>query len=168
MLDATLPSVGDIEALKPRTSMSDSSSFIRSLLVLVTNSIRSMRSLQEAIKRYQTSDATSPKTLRRLLDVIEDTEDTLKALKQLIYDDTVHSALHDDISMVALLRSPVERCCKICSQFEEAIAELGRASEIGSIDRTKMEFMRADINQFMYTVAGYKATISVGLGVLTM
>jgi hypothetical protein len=41
-------------------------------------------------------------------------------------------------------------------------------SKTGFRDWTKMEFMRGDINEFIGTVGGYKSTISVGLGIVTM
>ena len=48
------------------------------------------------------------------------------------------------------------------------MGQFSSKSKTGFVDWTKMEFMKGDVNQFMDTVAGYKATISVGLGVLTM
>merc|ERR1712000_66421 len=95
----------------------------------------------------------------RLLDEIGDAENILFALKQL---------LQADISMAALLRRPIERCSEVCGEFEKAMEQFSKKSKTGFLDWTKMEFMRGDINQFMDTVAGYKATISVGLGLLTM
>ncbi|KAG7137729.1 hypothetical protein HYQ46_008460 [Verticillium longisporum] len=41
-------------------------------------------------------------------------------------------------------------------------------SNIGFRDWTKMEFMKGDINEFMDTLSGYKSTISVGPGTLTL
>ena len=41
-------------------------------------------------------------------------------------------------------------------------------SKTSLLDWAKLEFMRGDINEFIDTIAGYKATISVGLGVVTM
>ena len=41
-------------------------------------------------------------------------------------------------------------------------------SQTGVRDWAKLEFMRGDINEFIDTVAGYKSTISVGLGTITL
>lgn len=35
-------------------------------------------------------------------------------------------------------------------------------------DWAKLEFMRGDINEFIDTVSGYKSTIAVGLGIITL
>lgn len=51
---------------------------------------------------------------------------------------------------------------------ESAMGRFSGKSKSSFTDWARMEFMRGDINQFMDTLAGYKATISVGLGVLTM
>lgn len=146
------------------SKMADPLSVIASLLAVATAGVQSTRSLKEAAKRYKTRDAT----LRRLLDEIEDTENILGALEQLLGAATSEPALATDASMAKLLRGPIARCSQVCSEFEEAMAQFSRKSKTGFTDWAKMEFMRGDVNQFIETVAGYKATISVGLGVLTM
>ena len=35
-------------------------------------------------------------------------------------------------------------------------------------DWAKLEFMRGDINEFIDTISGYKSTIAVGLGIITL
>lgn len=139
-------------------------SVLASLLAVATTGIQSTRSLKAAAKRYKTRDAT----LLRLLDEVGDVENILRALEQLLKTSTPHPATNTDNSMVVLLRGPIKRCSKICSEFEGAMEQFSKKSKTDFVDWTKMEFMRGDINQFMDTVAGYKATISVGLGVLTM
>lgn len=144
--------------------MADPLSVLASLLAVATTGIQSTRSLKAAAKRYKTRDAT----LLRLLDEVGDVENILRALEQLLKTSTPHPATNTDNSMVVLLRGPIKRCSKICSEFEGAMEQFSKKSKTDFVDWTKMEFMRGDINQFMDTVAGYKATISVGLGVLTM
>ena len=144
--------------------MADPLSVIASLLAVATAGVQSTRALKEAAQRYKTRDSI----LRRLLDEIGDAENILFALKQLLQADTLQPAVEADISMAALLRRPIERCSEVCGEFEKAMEQFSKKSKTGFLDWTKMEFMRGDINQFMDTVAGYKATISVGLGLLTM
>lgn len=144
--------------------MADPLSVVASLLAVAAAGVQSTRSLKATAKRYKTRDAT----LRRLLDEVGDAENILCALEQLLKASTSHPAIDADNSMAVLLRGPIERCSKVCSEFEGAMGQFSRKSKTGFVDWTKMEFMRGDVNQFMDTVAGYKATISVGLGVLTM
>jgi len=144
--------------------MADPLCVIASLLAVATAGVQSTRALKEAAQRYKTRDSI----LRRLLDEIGDAENILFALKQLLQADTLQPAVEADISMAALLRRPIERCSEVCGEFEKAMEQFSKKSKTGFLDWTKMEFMRGDINQFMDTVAGYKATISVGLGLLTM
>lgn len=144
--------------------MADPLSVIASLLAVATAGVQSTRSLKDAVKRYKTRDAT----LQRLLSELEDAENILKSLEQLLEAATSQPALANDASMAELLSGPITRCSRVCSEFEEAMARFSRKSKTDIIDWAKMEFMRGDFNQFLDTVAGYKATISVGLGVLTM
>lgn len=144
--------------------MADPLSVIASLLAVATAGVQSTRSLKEAVKRYKTRDAI----LRRLLDEVADAENILSALEQLLQAATSQPALDANMSMAALLRGPIERCSEMCSDFETAMGRFSEKSKMGFLDWTKMEFMRGDIHQFMDNVARYKATISVGLGVLTM
>jgi hypothetical protein len=41
-------------------------------------------------------------------------------------------------------------------------------SKTGIRDWAKLEFMRGDINEFIDTISGYKSTIAVGLGIVTL
>jgi hypothetical protein len=144
--------------------MADPLSVVASLLAVATAGVQSTQSLKAAVRRYRIRDVT----LRRLLDEIGDAENILCTLKELLEAGTSQPMTDADNSMAALLRGPIERCSKVCRGFEEAMEQFSRKSKTSFIDWTKMEFMRGDINQFMDTVTGYKATISVGLGVLTM
>ena len=140
--------------------MADPLSIIASLLAVATAGVQSTRSLKETVKRYQTRDVT----LRKLLDELGDAENILNALSQLLQAGVPEA----DMSMAALLHGPTDRCSKMCHDFEEAMKKFSNKAKTNIVDWTKMEFMRGDINQFMANVASYKATISVGLGVLTM
>ncbi|EER40864.1 conserved hypothetical protein [Histoplasma capsulatum H143] len=72
------------------------------------------------------------------------------------------------MSILALLQGPIDRCSQVCREFEQSMKIFSGKSKTGFRDWTKMEFMRGDINEFIDTIAGYKSTISVGLGTITM
>lgn len=137
---------------------------IASVLALTTAGLQSARSLKSAASRYSTRDTT----LRRLQSELGNAEEILIALEGLLQTIASRPALDSDLSMAALLSGPIEQCSKICCDFEKVMAQFSSKSKTNFVDWTKMEFMRGDINQFMDSVARYKATISVGLGVLTM
>ncbi|KAH6959757.1 hypothetical protein BKA56DRAFT_637581 [Ilyonectria sp. MPI-CAGE-AT-0026] len=135
--------------------MADPLSITASVLAVVTAAIQSTRSLAEAVDRFKGRD----KTLGRLQHELEDLGSVLNTLRDLIDLET---------SVMTLLEGPVTRCSQLCSDFENSMKEFGGKSKVGFRDWTKMEFMRGNINDFMDTLAGYKATISVGLGTITM
>ena len=144
--------------------MADPLSIIGSLLAIATAGVQSTRSLKGAVERDKTRDST----LRRLLDEAGDAERVLTALRDLLAASTAQPPLDVDTSIAALLREPIERCSEVCQKFEIAMGQFSTKSNTSFLDWAKMEFMRGDINQFLDTLAGHKATISVGLGVLTM
>ncbi|PGG96336.1 hypothetical protein GX51_07866 [Blastomyces parvus] len=72
------------------------------------------------------------------------------------------------MSILALLQGPIGRCSQVCREFEQSMKIFSGKSKMGFRDWTKMEFMKGDINEFIDTIAGYKSTISVGLGTITM
>ncbi|KAH6973961.1 hypothetical protein EDB80DRAFT_513192, partial [Ilyonectria destructans] len=113
------------------------------------------RSLKDAVNRFKDRD----KTFTRLQHELEDLANILNALKE---------AIDNGVSMMALLQGPVSRCNQVCCEFENTMREFSGKSSLGFRDWTKMEFMRGNVNDFMDILAGYKATISVGLGTITM
>ncbi|KAH8645909.1 hypothetical protein BGZ61DRAFT_542669 [Ilyonectria robusta] len=120
----------------------------------VTAAIQATKLLKNTVTRFKDRD----KTLARLQDVVEDLSNILDVLRG-----TVDSGVS-----TALLEGPVSRCNQVCRDFATAMQAFGGKSKMGFRDWTKMEFMKGDINEFMDTLAGYKATISVGLGTITM
>lgn len=70
--------------------------------------------------------------------------------------------------MLVLLLAPVDRCSQLCREFEDCIREYSRKSKPGLRDWTKLELKRGDVNEFMDTLAGYKSTIAIGLGIIIM
>ncbi|PNP75823.1 hypothetical protein FNYG_10901 [Fusarium nygamai] len=124
-------------------------------LAIVPLAVQSIKSLKDTVIRYKGRD----KTLARLHHVLEDLDNILEVLER-----TVDS----EASTRALLEGPVSRCNILCRDFETAMQAFGGKSRMGFRDWAKMEFMAGDINEFMDRLAGYKATISVGLGIIVM
>ncbi|KAM5363807.1 hypothetical protein ACJZ2D_011841 [Fusarium nematophilum] len=124
-------------------------------IAIATAAIQSTRSLKDTITRFKERD----KTLARLQHELEDLSNILNVLK---------GAFGSGVSTMAHIEGPVSRCNQICREFDTAMQAFSRKSKIGIRDWTKMEFMKGDINEFMDTLAGYKATISVSLGTITM
>jgi hypothetical protein len=69
---------------------------------------------------------------------------------------------------MGFLYGPVYRCSQVCRQFEQLMKVFSGKSKTDFRDWTETEFMRGDINGFIGTIGGYKSTISVGLGTVTM
>jgi hypothetical protein len=150
----TLPK--DIAAISQRTSkMADPLSITASALAVITAAVQSAKSLYETVQRYKSRN----KTLGRLQDELEDLANILNSLTQVT---------NAEASMLTLLKGPIERCSQVCHEFEQSMKVFSGKSKTGFRDWTKMEFMRGDINEFIDTIAGYKSTISVGLGTITM
>ena len=130
-------------------------SITASLLAVTTAAVQSTKSLYETVKRFKDRD----KTLRRLQDELRDLTNILDSLAQVT---------NAEQSMLTLLQGPIERCSQVCSEFEQSMEVFRGKSKTGFRDWTKMEFMRGDMNEFIDTIAGYKSTISIGLGTITM
>ncbi|KAJ6155604.1 hypothetical protein N7470_006170 [Penicillium chermesinum] len=135
--------------------MADPLSITASLLAVITAAVQSTKALRETIIRFKGRD----KTLARLQYELYDLITILDSLKQVI---------GTEAEMLALLKGPIERCAQVCHDFEKCIQAFGSKSKTTIKDWTKMEFMRGDINEFIDTISGYKSTISVGLGTLTI
>jgi hypothetical protein len=135
--------------------MADPLSITASLLAVITAAVQSTKALRETIIRFKDRD----KTLSRLQNELQDLVIILDSLQQVI---------GTEASMLALLQGPIERCTQVCREFEQSMETFDRKSKTGFRDWTKMEFMRGDINEFIDTISGYKSTISVGLGTVTM
>ncbi|KAF5235105.1 hypothetical protein FANTH_11826 [Fusarium anthophilum] len=124
-------------------------------LAIVPLAVQSIKSLKDTVTRYKGRD----KTLARLHHVLEDLDNILEVLER---------AVNSEASTRALLEGPVSRCNILCRDFETAMQAFGGTSRMGFRDWARMEFMTGDINEFMDRLEGYKATISVGLGIIIM
>ncbi|KAJ5153765.1 uncharacterized protein N7500_009204 [Penicillium coprophilum] len=135
--------------------MADPLSISVSLLAVITAAVQSTKALRETIIRFKDRD----KTLARLQNELCDLITILDSLEQVI---------GTEAQMLALLKGPIERCAQVCRDFEKSMQAFGSKSKTNFKDWTKMEFMRGDIHEFIDTISGYKSTISVGLGTLTI
>lgn len=135
--------------------MADPLSVTASIVALVTAAIQSTKSLNAAVKRYMERD----KTLRRLQSELDDLTKVLEAL---------NAVCNLESSIMSLLEGPVSRCSQLCRDFEATMSTFSGKSRAGFRDWAKMEFMRGDIHEFIDALGGYKSTISVGLGTITM
>ncbi|RYP42956.1 hypothetical protein DL768_010164 [Monosporascus sp. mg162] len=135
--------------------MADPLSVTASLIAVATAAIQSANALKETVKRYRERD----KTLQRLQEYLEDLIRTLKALEDIPALET---------SMLSLLQGPVSRCAQICHEFESSMKCFHSESKAGFRDWMKLEFMKGNINDFMDALAGYKSTIAIALGIITI
>jgi len=135
--------------------MTDPLSVAASLVAVITVALKSIKLLHGTVSRFKGRD----KTLGRLQNELEDIMTVLDSLEQVI---------QTEASMAELLQGPINRCSKICQEFRQSMESFSNKSKAGFRDWTKLEFMKGDINEFIDTLSGYKATISVGLGTITM
>lgn len=146
---------GIIEISQRTSKMADPFSITASVLTVITTAVQSTKSLHETVKRFKDRN----KTLRRLQDELDGLVNILDSLTQVT---------NAEVSMLELLQGPIDRCSQVCREFEQSMKVFSEKSKTGFRDWTKMEFMRGDINEFIDTIAGYKSTISVGVGTITM
>jgi hypothetical protein len=72
-------------------------------------------------------------------------------------------------SLWLLLQGPIDRCKEICPDFEEAMNSFCKSkTKVGLRDWAKMEFRKGTIMEFIDRIAGYKSTITVGLGIINL
>ncbi|KAL2814485.1 hypothetical protein BJX63DRAFT_392471 [Aspergillus granulosus] len=135
--------------------MADPVSIAASVLAIITATIQSTNALHETVKRYRERN----RTLGKLQDELED---LLKILASL------QNAVEADAQVLELLEGPVQRCGRLCREFEDSMKVFSGNSKPGFRDWARMEFMKGNINDFIETIATYKSTISVGLGTITM
>lgn len=130
-------------------------SITASLLAVTTAAVQSTKSLYETVKSIEGGN----KSLCRLQDELRDLINILDSLAQ------VTNAEH---LMLTLLQGPIERCSQVCREFEQSMEVFRGKTKTGFRDWTKIEFMKGDINEFIDTIAGYKSTISISLGTITL
>ena len=135
--------------------MTDPLSVTASVLAVITAAVQSTQSLYKTVQRFKDRN----KTLQRLEEELGDLIKILNSLAQVISDET---------SVLEILERPIGRCSEVCHEFKQSMDVFGGKSKTGIRDWTKMEFMRGNVNDFIDTIAGYKSTISVGLGTITM
>lgn len=139
----------------PTVQMADPLSITASVVAVITTAIQSTQSLYETVKRFKDRD----RTLRRLQNELEDLTGILGSLSE---------ATSAETSMFELLERPIVRCSELCGEFERSLEDFIKKSKTGIRNWRMMEFMGGGINEFIDVVAGYKSTISIGLGTLTL
>ncbi|KAF4786012.1 hypothetical protein HER10_EVM0012538 [Colletotrichum scovillei] len=155
-MSATRPAQADtVLGWQRFPSMADPLSITTSVLALLTTAAQSVKLLVETVSRYKGRD----RTLSRLQ---AELEDFLRIL------DALHKVVETESAMMVLLKDPIRRCSQLCNDFEKALRVFSGKSKVGFRDWAKMEFMRGDINDFLDALSGYKETISIGLGTITM
>jgi hypothetical protein len=135
--------------------MADPLSITVSILAITIAAVQSVKSLNDTISRYKGRD----RTLQRLQNELQDVLGILDSLKE---------AILAEASVSALLKGPVGRCSEVCQEFKQSMLSFSAKSKTGFRDWAKLEFMRGDINEFIDTISGYKSTIAVGLGIITL
>lgn len=135
--------------------MADPLSVTASVLAVVTAAVVSIRSLCDTVKGFQNRN----NTLKRLQHTLQDL---------VVILDSLTTVISTDVSVVALLQGPIDRCQELCTDFEQSMKRFHGKSKAGLLDWTKLEFMRGDINDFIDTIEGYKSTITVGIGTVTL
>lgn len=121
----------------------------------ITSGLHVVKKLYVTVERYRNRD----RTLKQLQNVLQDLKEVLAALEE---------AVDTESSVLNLLQSPLNRCSQVCHEFDEAMKSFRGKSKTDFVDWTKMEFKKGDINEFINTIDGYKATISVTLGIIIM
>ncbi|KAJ0426806.1 hypothetical protein BJY00DRAFT_306801 [Aspergillus carlsbadensis] len=135
--------------------MAESVGITASVLATITAAIQSTNVLKETVRRFKERN----KTLGRLQNELEDLSRIL---------DLVKHTDGDNVEVLALLQGPINRCSQLCHEFEDSMNAFSAKSRSGFRDWARMEFMKGDINEFIDILAGYKSTISIGLGTITM
>jgi DNA repair ATPase RecN len=135
--------------------MAEPVSVAASVLAIITAAVQTTKSLCETVKRFKDRN----KTLSRLQNELEDLGRILDSLAQVT---------HAENSVLTLLQGPIDRCNQVCREFEQSMKGFTEKSKTSILDWAKLEFMRGDINEFIDTIAGYKSTISVGVGTIIL
>ena len=136
--------------------MADPLSITASVLTLVTTACQAVKSLYGTVERYQGRD----RNLKALYAELEQVSNILTSLSKVT---------HIDESLWSLLSGPIERCSRICIEFEGAMKTFSNGRPKASfMDWAKLEFKKGTITEFTDEIAGYKSTITVGLGIINM
>jgi hypothetical protein len=107
--------------LQQKFLMADPLSITASVLAVITAAIQSTKSRYDAVSRYKGRD----KTRGRLQDELQDLGKILDSLKQVLDAET---------SMLELLQGPIDRCSKVCREFEQSMESFWRKSKTGIRD----------------------------------
>lgn len=136
--------------------MADPVSITASVLTLATTACQAVKSLYGTVERYQGRD----RNLQALHGELAQVDNILTSLSKVTFIDE---------SLWSLLAGPIKRCSRICVEFERAMKTFSNGKPKASfMDWAKLEFKRGTITEFTDEIAGYKSTITVGLGIINM
>jgi hypothetical protein len=135
--------------------MADPLSITATVLAVITAAAQTTKLLHGTVQKYKGRD----KNLKKLDDELKDMVNILDSLAQVKLMDA---------KLWELLEGPINRCSRVCCEFKESMEVFGGKSKTGLRDWTKLEFMRGNINDFIDQITGYKLTITVSLGIITM
>lgn len=124
-------------------------------VLTITSACRAVKSLYETVKHYEGRNTT----LTMLRAQLEEILNIMNALEKVT---------DIDESLWGLLRGPIDRCKEMCPDFEKAMKSFSNSSKVGLRDWAKMEFRKGTIAEFIDRIAGYKSTITVGLGIINL
>jgi hypothetical protein len=135
--------------------MTDPLSVTAGVLAVITAAAQATKLLHDTVESYKGRD----KTLKKLDDELKDMVNILDSLAQVENIDT---------NLWELLKDPIDHCSQVCCDFEKSMKVFSRKSKTGLRDWAKLEFMKGGITEFIDQITGYKSTITIGLGVITM
>jgi hypothetical protein len=125
-------------------------------VLTITAACQAVKSLYDTVKHYEGRNTT----LTMLRAQLEEMLNILNALEKVT---------DIDKSLWLLLQGPIDRCKEICPAFEEAMNSFSNSkTKIGLRDWAKMEFRKGTIMEFIERIAGYKSTITVGIGIINL
>ncbi|KAJ5751483.1 uncharacterized protein N7511_008448 [Penicillium nucicola] len=133
----------------------DQSGMNLSFPVVIGIAIQSTRSLHKTVSGFKDRS----RCIQRLQAELEAVTNVLESLKKVDNFAT---------SILASLHCLCHRCGEICCKIERLMIVFSQTPITGFRDWTKMQFVGGDINEFIGTIGGYRSTISVSLGILTM
>jgi len=135
--------------------MADTLGVSASIIAEVTATIMSTKSLCTAVERYKKRNRTLSRLQAELGELI-------------VVFDSLREAIDSNAAILELLVGLMNRCRRVCADFEKAMEKFHAKPYVGLRDWVKMEFMKSDINDFIDILAGYKSTIMIARGIITL
>ena len=138
--------------------MAEPVSLASGILALSIFAFNSSVSLYQSVKSFQ----SNKREIRQLKEELETLSNVLQSLQLLASKDAIQ---------FEALRIPLLRCGKVCEGLEIVIADCTKHSsalKTSFRDWAKLQYAGSDIAGFNHMLAGYKATISIAIGVVNL